>query len=72
MGGVKKIMSLFKTKINKPARIKSTFISNYVDIKYESSGNENKMLSIKEYLEEIRLYLKDNIINNLQELDIWK
>ena len=30
------------------------------------------MLSIKEYLEEIRLYLKDNIINNLQELDIWK
>ena len=40
-------------------------------IEYERSGDENKTLSVKEYLDEIKLYLKD-IINNLQKSVTWK
>ena len=40
--------------------------SSYIE--YESSDDENKMLPIKEYLEEIWLYQKDNI-NNLKKSD---
>ena len=40
-------------------------------IKYESNGDKNENLSIKEYLEEIKPNLK-NIINDLQKSDTWK
>ena len=43
--------------------------NNY--IKYESSGDRNKNLSVKEYLDKIKPYLRDIIIN-LQKSDTWK
>ena len=39
--------------------------------KYESNGNRNKNLSIKEYLNEIKRYSKE-IITDLQKSDTWK
>ena len=45
----------------KPIRTKSAFSSNYVE--YESKGDKNKNLSIKEYLYMITPYLSD-IIND--------
>ena len=39
-------------------------------IEYESNGDRNKTLSVKEYLDEIKPYLKD--INNLKKSDSWK
>ena len=36
-------------------------------MEYESSGDRNKNLSIKEYFNEIKLYL-----SNLQKFDTWK
>ena len=43
--------------------------NNYIE--YESNGDKNKALSVEEYLNKIRPYLKD-IINNLQKFDTWK
>ena len=43
--------------------------NNY--IKYESKGDTNKTLSVEEYLNKIRLYLKD-IRNNLKKSDTWE
>ena len=40
-------------------------------IDYESNGDRNKTLSVEEYLNKIRPYLKD-IINNLKKSDTWK
>ena len=43
--------------------------NNYVE--YESKSNRNKILSIEEYFNKIKPYLKD-IINNLKISDTWK
>ena len=43
----------------KPYKFTSSFNSNYVE--YRSSRDEDKNLSIKEYLDEIRPYLSDTI-----------
>ena len=40
-------------------------------IEFESNGDRNKTLSIEEYLNNIRPYLKD-IINDLTKVDTWK
>ena len=40
-------------------------------IEYESNGDRNKKLSVEEYLNKIKPYLKD-IINNLKKSDTWK
>ena len=41
-------------------------------IEYESNmGDRSKILSINEYLDETKPYLKD-IINNLKKFDTWK
>ena len=40
-------------------------------LKKESYGDKNKTLSVEEYLNKIRPYLKD-IINNLKKSDTWK
>ena len=53
----------------KPIRIGNFWNSNYV--KYESSGDRNKNLSVKEYLDKIKPYLKDIVIN-LQKFDTLK
>ena len=43
--------------------------NNYIE--YESSGDRNKTLRVREYLNKIRPYLKD-IINNLKISDTCK
>ena len=40
-------------------------------MEYESNGDGNKTLSVKEYLNKIRPYLK-NLINDLKKSDTWK
>ena len=53
----------------KPIRVGSFWSNNY--IKNESNDDRNKTLSIKEYPNKIRPYLK-NIINDLKKFDTWK
>ena len=53
----------------KPVKVVN-FLSN-IYIEYKSNGYINKTLSVKEYLNKIRPYLKD-IINVLKKSDTWK
>ena len=67
-------MNLFgheKEKENyyKPVKVSNFWSNNYIE--YESNGDRNKTLSVEEYLNKIRPYLKD-IINNLKKSDTWK
>ena len=52
-------------KYFKSVRISNFWINNYIEC--ESNNDRNKALSVKEYLYEIRLYLKD--IKNLKKSD---
>ena len=54
-------------KYYKQIRVGNFWNNNY--IKYESKGDRNKNLSMKKYLENIKPYLRDIIIN-LQKSDI--
>ena len=54
---------------NKSVRVSNFWSNNYIE--YESNGDGNKTLSIEQYLNRIRPYLKD-IINNLKKFDMWK
>ena len=49
---------------NKPMWVGNFGINNY--IKYEVNGDRNKKLSVREYFNEIKTYLKD-VITNLQK-----
>ena len=51
------------------ARVGTFYSNNYVE--YENNGHKNKSLSIKEYFDEIKPYLKD-IKNNLKTSDTLK
>ena len=69
---IRDITNLFKQEKKdcyKPVRVANFWSRNY--IKYESNGGRNKTLSVKEYLNKIKLYLKD-IINDLKKFDSWK
>ena len=50
-------------------RVSNFWSNNY--IKYESNSDRDKTLSVEEYLDICRPYLKD-IINNLKKSDTWK
>ena len=64
------IWALFKQDdYYKPTRAGNFWNNNY--IKYESNGDRNKNVSVKEYLDKIKSYLKDVIIN-LQNSDAPK
>ena len=52
---------------SKPVRGGNFWSNNY--IKYESNCYRNKTLSVEEYVNKIRPYLKD--INNLKKSDVW-
>ena len=63
-----------KENYYKQVSISNFWSNNY--IKYESKGDEskgdrNKKLSVENFLNKIRSYLKD-IINNLKKSDLWK
>ena len=45
------------------------YSNNYIE--YESDGDRNKNLSLDEYLNKIKPYLRD-IITDLQKFDTWK
>ena len=68
---IRDIQNLFKQEEDyyKPVRVGNVYINIYS--KYGSNGDKNKTLSIREYLKEIKPYLK-NIINNLKKYDILK
>ena len=53
----------------KPVRVSNFWSNNYIE--YESNGDRNKTLSVEEYLNKIRPYLKD-IIKNLKQSDTWE
>ena len=53
----------------KPIRVSNFYSNNY--IKHESNGNRNKNLSSEEYLNKLKSYLKDIIID-LQISGTWK
>ena len=53
----------------KPVRVSSFQSSSFIECK--SNGNRKRILSVEEYLNKIRTYLKD-IINNLKKFDTWK
>ena len=56
-------------KYYKPVRVSNIWSSNYIE--YKRNGDRNKTLSVEEYRNKIRPYLKD-IINNLKKPDTWK
>ena len=62
------IRTLFKQEDDyyKPIRVGNFWNNNYVE--HESSGDRNENLSVKEYLDKIKPYLR-GIIINLQETD---
>ena len=53
----------------KPVTVGNFWSNNHIE--YESDDDRNKTLSIEEYLEEIKPYLKD-ITNNFKKSDKWK
>ena len=53
----------------KLARVINFWSNNYIE--YESDDGRNKTLSVEEYLNKIRPYLK-GIINNLKISDTWE
>ena len=70
---LRNITNLFEYKEEenyyKPVRVSNFWSNNYIE--YESNSDRNKTLSVEEYLNNIRPYLKD-IINNLKKSDTWK
>ena len=50
----------------KPVRLNNFWSNNYIE--YKSNGDKNRIISVKEYLDKIRPYLKD-IINDLKKPD---
>ena len=69
---VRYIRKLFEHKEElyyKPVRVGNFWSNNYIE--YESNGDRYKILSVEEYLNKIRLYLK-NIINDLKKSDTQK
>ena len=65
------IWALFKQEDDyyEPITVGNFWNNNYLE--YESSGDRNKNLSVKENLDKTKSYLRDIIIN-LQKSDTWK
>ena len=52
-------------KYCKSVRVNNFWSNNYIE--YKSNGDKNRMLSVEEYLDKIRPYLR-NIINDLKTI----
>ena len=52
----------------KQVRLGGFWNNNYIE--YENNGDRNKTLSIEEYLNKIRLYLKDEIMINYKANEV--
>ena len=70
---VRDIMNLFEYEeeknYHKLVRVRNFWSDNYIE--YESNSDRNKTLSVEEYLNKIRPYLKDTT-NSLKKSDTWK
>ena len=67
---IRDIRTLFKQgDYYKPIRVGTFRNNNYIE--YENNGDSNKSLLVKEYLDKIKPYLRDIIIN-LQKSDTLK
>ena len=70
--GIRDVKNLFDLSTNKDyyklIKTNDAFNSNYIE--YESKGDKNKTLSVKEYLNMIRSYLRD-IINDHKTQGEW-
>ena len=61
---IRDIKTLFEQQeedFYKPVRVRNFWNNNYIE--HESNSDRNKSLSVKEYLNEIKPYLRDMIIN---------
>ena len=71
--GIKDVKDLFDLSVDedyyKPIITKSAFNNNY--IQYESRGNKDKSLTVNEYLDIVRPYLRD-IINDHKTEGEWR
>ena len=56
-------------KEEEPVIVNNFWSNNYIE--YKSNGDRSKILSVEEFLNKIRPYLKD-IINDLKKSDTWK
>ena len=68
------IKNLFELAEEEESSYKSVGVSNFWSnnyIEYEINGDRSQTLSVEEYLNKIRPYLKD-IINNLESFNTWK
>ena len=65
---IKNLFEYEEANYYKTVRVNNFWGNNYIE--FESSGDRNKTLSVEEYLNKIRPYLK-NIINNLKKSDTW-
>ena len=61
---IRSILSYYK-----PVRVNNFWSNNYIECK--SNGDKNRILSVDEYLDKIRQYLKD-ITNELKKSDTLK
>ena len=65
------IKTIFKREEDHYKRTSVDSFWNYNYIKFESNGDRNKNLLVKEYLKEIKPYLKD-VISDLQKFGAGK
>ena len=70
-GVIRGIMTLFVQEEDyyDPKRVNNFWNNNYIE--YENNGDKNTNLSLDKYLNKIKTYL-GNIIINLQYFDTWK
>ena len=70
-GVIRGIMTLFVQEEDyyDPKRVNNFWNNNYIE--YENNGDKNTNLSLDKYLNKIKTYLR-NIIINLQYFDTWK
>ena len=61
-------MSIKKKNYYKPESVNKIWSNNNTN--YERNGDRNKTLSVEEYLDKARPYLKD-ITNNLKKSHTW-
>ena len=69
LSDIKNIFEHEEENCSKPVRVNNFWNNNYIE--YESNGDRNKTLSIEEYVNKIRPYLKD-VINDLKKSNTWK
>ena len=66
---IKNLFEQEKENCYKSVRVNNFWSNNHIE--YESNGDRNKTLSVEEYLNKIKPYLKD-IVSNLKKSDTWK